>query len=172
MQKLDLPAPSAESGGSNGVGEGRIRPRPGPAAEGVRMCHAWIGCASSLPVSCGQPFGVRSWRFPGVYVSDREQPAADDTLLDSLTGWVRALNDVIDTLWTVYVRQTRGVLSREWRAGCVSSDATGDGSIEAVQWQSPRHLVAFTANSSISVSIDPRTGKPHSPIPIYSREGC
>jgi hypothetical protein len=81
-------------------------------------------------------------------------------------------NDVIDTLWTVYVSQTRGPLSREWRAGCISSDSTGDSAIEYVQWQSPRHLVVYTANSSIFVSVDPRTGRPQSPIPIHAREAC
>jgi hypothetical protein len=80
--------------------------------------------------------------------------------------------DVIDTLWTVSIQQTRGLLSREWHAGCISNDATADSSIEYVQWQSPRHLAVYTANSSIFISVDPRTGKPQSPIPITAREAC
>jgi hypothetical protein len=79
---------------------------------------------------------------------------------------------VIDTLWTVYVRQTRSLLSREWRAGCISSDGTGDGSIEYVQWRSPRPLVVYTADGGISTSVDPGTGRPQSPIPSSARQVC
>jgi hypothetical protein len=79
---------------------------------------------------------------------------------------------VIDTLWTVYVKQTRGPLSRQWRAGCISSDLTGGGPVEYVQWRSPRDLVVYTANGGISTSVDPRTGKPQSPIPSSARLGC
>lgn len=80
--------------------------------------------------------------------------------------------DVIDTLWTVSIQQTRGLLSRQWHAGCISSDVTGDGFIQYVQWRSPRHLLVVTDNSGIFISVDPRTGKPQSPIPITARAGC
>jgi hypothetical protein len=85
---------------------------------------------------------------------------------------VREQDQWIDTLWTVYIQQTRGPLSREWRAGCISSDLSGDGSITAVQWRGPRNLVVFTAHSSIGISVDPRTGRPQSPIPMSARYGC
>jgi hypothetical protein len=79
---------------------------------------------------------------------------------------------VIDTRWTVYVQQTRGLLSREWRAGCISSDLAGNDSIEYVQWRSPRNLVVYTPHGGISTSVDQRTGKPQSPIPSSARSGC
>jgi hypothetical protein len=80
-------------------------------------------------------------------------------------------NGVIDTVWTVYIRQTHGLLSREWRAGCISNDGTGDSSIEYVQWQSPKYLAVHTANSSIGIAVDQRTGKPQSPS-FSARAGC
>lgn len=68
--------------------------------------------------------------------------------------------DWIDTLWTVSIQQTRGPLSREWRAGCISNDATADPAIEHVIWQSPSHLLVTTANAGIDIYVDPATGKP------------
>jgi hypothetical protein len=79
---------------------------------------------------------------------------------------------VIDKLWTVYIQQTRGLLSREWWAGCISNDVNADPSIEGVRWQGPRQLFVVTATSGIFVSVDPRTGKPKSPTSVYARDAC
>ncbi len=79
--------------------------------------------------------------------------------------------DVIDALWTVYVQQTRGPLSREWWAGCISSDVNDSSSIEDVRWQGPRQLLVTTDHSGILITVDPRTGEPH-PNPVYARVAC
>lgn len=79
--------------------------------------------------------------------------------------------DGIDTLGTVYVSQSRGPLSREWPAGCISSDVNDSSSIEDVRWQGPRQLVVTTDDSGILITVDPRTGEPH-PNPVYARVAC
>ena len=134
-----------------------------------RWLRALTGLASGL-VALGWlmigvlliPWGVGSWP-----IASADAPGESD-----YQAVVREQHDWIDTFWYVYIQQTRGPLSRQWRAGCISNDATADGSIEAVQWRSARQLVVFTANSSIFISVDPRTGRPRSPIPNYSRESC
>jgi len=80
--------------------------------------------------------------------------------------------DWIDTVWYVSIRQTRGPLSREWPAGCISNDPTADPSIEHVTWQSPRRLLVTTRNAGITIFVDPRTGKPESPIPSTAKVAC
>lgn len=80
--------------------------------------------------------------------------------------------DVIDTLWTVSIQQTRGLLSRQWLAGCISNDATADSAIENVVWQSPNHLLVTTANAGIDIYVDPRTGKPEPRARWMARAGC
>jgi hypothetical protein len=80
--------------------------------------------------------------------------------------------DFMDTVWYVSIRQTRGLLSREWPAGCISNDPTSDPSIEQVIWQSPRRLLVSTGNADVVIHVNPRTGKPESPIPHASRVSC
>jgi hypothetical protein len=78
---------------------------------------------------------------------------------------------VIDKLWTVSIQQTRGLLSREWPAGCINSDVNDSSSIEDVRWQGPRRLLVTTDHSGILITVDPRTGEPH-PNPVYARVAC
>jgi hypothetical protein len=85
---------------------------------------------------------------------------------------VREGNDWIDTVWYVHIRQTRGLLSREWLAGCISSDATSGTSIRQVTWQGSSRLFVSTAGAGITIDVDPRTGKPEPPVPDTARESC
>jgi hypothetical protein len=147
-------------------------------AVGIGQLHeeSWLHTLTGF-LSAGAMIGLMiAWGLIGVFwthMFGTHTVASADAPGDSrYRAVVVEQSAVIDTLWTVYVRQTRGPLSREWRAGCISSDPTGTGSIEYVQWRSPRHLVVYTDNGGISTSVDPRTGKPQSPIPSSARLGC
>ena len=135
----------------------------------------WHALAGFLSV--GAMIGLLvTWGLIGVFwtsmVGAHPVASADGPDDSGYRAVVVEQDGVIDTLWTVYVRQTRGLLSREWRAGCISSDLVGNGSIEFVEWRNPRDLVVYTPNGGISTSVDPRTGRPQSPIPSSARSGC
>jgi hypothetical protein len=71
-----------------------------------------------------------------------------------------------DTWYSVSIRQTRGLLSREWPAGCISGDGNfGPLSIHQVRWPSPSRVRVTLGSQAYgtTISVDPRTGKPKSP---------
>jgi len=67
--------------------------------------------------------------------------------------------------YAVSIRQTRGLLSREWPVGCISDAGQPDMSIYEVRWETPSRLrVALGWEGyGITITVDPRTGKPESP---------
>ena len=75
--------------------------------------------------------------------------------------------DVLGETWYgVSIQQTHGLLSREWLAGCLSNGESRPASLYQVRWQSPSRLrvtLDWAYGSSITVSVDPRTGQPESP---------
>jgi hypothetical protein len=138
--------------------------------------ESWLHAFTGF-LSVGAMIGLMiAWGFIGLFwtymVGTHPFASADAPGDSGYRAVVIEQDGVIDTVWTVYVRQTRGLLSREWRAGCISSDLIGNESIEYVQWRGPRELVVYTSNGGISNSVDPRTGKPQSPIPSSARSGC
>jgi hypothetical protein len=69
--------------------------------------------------------------------------------------------------YDVSIRQTRGLLSREWPAGCISGESLYGGTlaIHQVRWQSPTRLRVTLGweGYGITIRVDPRTGKPKPP---------
>jgi hypothetical protein len=72
-------------------------------------------------------------------------------------------DDWIDTNWYVWIQQHRGLLSRQWLAGCFSNDYTAD--YTHVVWESPTLLAVFTHSERMEIRVDPQTGKPTSTFP-------
>ncbi len=72
-----------------------------------------------------------------------------------------------ETYYDVSIRQTRGLLSREWPAGCISGEGLYGGtlSIHQVHWQSPTRLRVTLGweGYGITILVDPRTGRPKPP---------
>jgi hypothetical protein len=64
----------------------------------------------------------------------------------------------------VSIRQTRGLLSREWLAGCISNEGNG-WPLDHVRWEAPSRLWVTVGYEGygITIAVDPRTGKPKSP---------
>jgi hypothetical protein len=75
-----------------------------------------------------------------------------------------------ETLYYVSIRQTRGLLSRQWPASCITNDGTDGASLHQVRWQSPTRLGVTVGweGYGITIPVDPRTGKPKPP----ARETC
>jgi hypothetical protein len=75
-----------------------------------------------------------------------------------------------ETYYNVTIRQTRGLLSRQWPAGCIRSYDTGRAPLHQVHWQSPTRLRVTMGRKGdgITIRVDPRTGRPKPP----SHETC
>ncbi len=67
-------------------------------------------------------------------------------------------------VYEVSIRQTRGLLSREWLAGCISNEGNG-WPLHRVRWETPSRLWVTVGYDGygITMAVDPRTGKPKSP---------
>ena len=67
-------------------------------------------------------------------------------------------------LYDVSIRQTRGLLSRQWPAGCISNEGNG-WPLHQVRWETPSRLRVTVGweGYGITIAVDPRTGKPKSP---------
>jgi hypothetical protein len=146
------------------------------AGIGQLQDESWLHALTGL-LNVGAMLGLMTaWGIIGllwtIMVGTHQVASAEAPGDSGYKAVVTEQNNVIDTLWTVYVSQTRGPLSREWLAGCISSDPTGASSIEYVEWQGPRYLVVYTDHSSIGISVDPRTGKPQSSTPTSAQEAC
>ena len=70
-----------------------------------------------------------------------------------------------ETYYDVSIRQTRGLLSREWPAGCIRSYGPGFAPLHQVRWQSPTRLrvTLGSEGQGITILVDPRTGRPQPP---------
>lgn len=80
------------------------------------------------------------------------------------TAVVSQGTNLIDPVWVVSIRQSRGVLSREWRVGCLNSDAAEDG-YQDMTWVSPSQLSIRTVDGRrLSVQIDTNSGQPKNHI--------
>lgn len=65
----------------------------------------------------------------------------------------------IDTVWRVSVRQSRGLLSREWDVGCLNGDYPPH-SFRAARWQYDETVVLITAGRRALVRVDTESGRP------------
>jgi hypothetical protein len=71
---------------------------------------------------------------------------------------------VIDPAHALTIRQSRGLLSKQWPAGCLNGDAPGDG-YASMGWVSDRELHVRTADGRVlSVRVDPGTGQPQNQV--------
>jgi hypothetical protein len=70
-----------------------------------------------------------------------------------------------ETYYNVSIRQTRGLLSHQWPAGCIRSDDDGSAPLHQVRWQSPSRLWVTLGpeGDGITILVDPRTGRPQPP---------
>lgn len=68
----------------------------------------------------------------------------------------------LETIWVVSVRQTRGPLSREWAAGCITDEVSEE--FKDVSWSGPGTLLVSTGDYDIVVAVDPTSGKPQDTI--------
>lgn len=75
--------------------------------------------------------------------------------------------DWIDTVWYVSIRQTRGLLSREWELGCITDDDPAHA-FKSLTWDGRRTLVVTTQSESARITVNPRTGHPTSTADIWS----
>ncbi len=67
-----------------------------------------------------------------------------------------------ETYYGVSIRQTRGLLSREWPAGCIRNDPSGHTTLHRVRWISPSRLRVTVGweGFGTTIPVDPRTGRP------------
>jgi hypothetical protein len=97
----------------------------------------------------------------------RQIPAPGDA---PYTAVVSEGTAVIDPVWVVSIRQSRGILSREWQVGCLDGDAPQDG-YKGMIWLSPTELSIRTEDGrQLSVQVDDDSGQPRNPIATGS--GC
>lgn len=133
-----------------------------------RWVRVLVGLISGLGVIGWLCIGVLWLMFAGTWtVASADAPGDSD-----YQAVVREGSDLIDTVWYISIQQTRGPLSREWYVGCLSNDLEED-SFEDVSWRSPSRLLVRTAGQTITVPVDPETGKPQSRIiPMAARGSC
>jgi hypothetical protein len=125
---------------------------------GVALCHfttrGWLRFLLGLAAACltaGLALGGFLSAGSAAVTATAAAPGNSD---------VRAIVEVndgvsdIDQVWTVSVRQDRGLLSREWEVGrtCYSSPS--------VRWEGSSRLVVEIGSSSTFIAVDPDTGQP------------
>ena len=77
---------------------------------------------------------------------------------------------MIDPAYVVTIRQSRGLLSRQWPAGCLDGDVPSDG-YASMDWTSDRELSVRTVDGRVlSVRVDLGTGQPLNQVQTGS--GC
>lgn len=83
---------------------------------------------------------------------------------------VRATSDgVIDPAWAFSIRQTNGVLAKEWEIGCISGD-NPNYSFEGVHWVDANTLIVSLFQEEVIVKVESNSGEPE---PAVARPwGC
>jgi hypothetical protein len=72
-------------------------------------------------------------------------------------------DDIIDVGWMLTIRQTDGLLAREWDLGCMTNDA-GWKPAHKIRWLDRGHLVVQSdVGGAFNVDVDPESGEPVSP---------
>lgn len=128
---------------------------PGPVA--VRATGLTLGAIAAF--GCAGA-GALNWMAggPGDQIVRERAPAGQSE--------VRVLERavVVDTVWELRVRQPAGLLSKEWRAGCLNGD-NPDDSFESVKWVGATRLEVLVADGRVlHVDLDPATGRPIRPV--------
>ncbi len=109
---------------------------------------------------------VGAWLFVGIFwvaMVGTHTVETEDAPGDDYEAVVTKGADWIDTVWYVSIRQNNGLLSREWQVGCLSDDLGAD-TFKGLAWDGPNRLLVTTLGQTITVPIDPRTGKPQDSI--------
>jgi hypothetical protein len=67
---------------------------------------------------------------------------------------------MVDPVWVIWIRQDRGLLSREWRVGCLNGDDPAD-SYEGLTWVSASELrVRIGDGRQLPLRVVPSSGQP------------
>lgn len=124
---------------------------------GAALCHfttrGWLRFLVGFATACIACAGLAlGWYLSGggdVVTSTAAAPG-----MSNVRAVVEVNDGVIDQIWTVSVRQDRGLLSREWEVGrtCYTSPR--------VRWEGSSRLIVETSDSSAVIAVDPDTGKP------------
>lgn len=130
---------------------------------GAALCHfttrGWLRFLVGFATACAAVTeAALSWYLfanDPVLLSTSVAPGRSD-----VRAIVEVSDGVVDQVWTVSVRQNRGLLSREWEVGstCYTSPR--------VRWEGPSRLVVETSSGSEVIAVDPDTGQPE------NREGA
>lgn len=134
---------------------------PGPVA--IRATGLVLGAVAAFGYA---GFGALDWMAG----SQQHQILRERAPAGQLEFRVIEGAQIIDTVWELRVRRPAGLLSKEWRAGCLNGDNPDDGFV-GVKWIGPESVAVTVADGRVlRVDLDPATGRPLRPV--VTGAGC
>ncbi len=139
-------------------------------AGAVSFLVPWRWVAGSTAVLCvgvAAVWGLAGWYFVGSLPPEHTTLAAapDESGYEVIK--TRGSDGWFDSAWYLSIRQTRGLLSREFELGCLSNDDPSTA-LKSVTWAGSGTLVVSTPSRAVRVRVDSDTGRPISHSDIWN----